>query len=99
MGCYREAVDRMDDEGVTPVVTQETYDQLTQIMREVFKDASISAAPEMTAKDVDRWDSLGHIRFILQVERRFAVKFSTTEISRFKNVGELADLIIKKKAQ
>ena len=79
------------------MATQETYDQLSQIMRDVFKDPTISAHPEMTAKDVTRWDSLGHIRLILQVERRFAVKFSTTEISRFKNVGELADLITKKK--
>ena len=80
------------------MATQEIYDRLTQVMRDVFKDPAISASPEMTAKDVARWDSLGHIRFILQVERKFALKFSTTEISRFKNVGELAELISKKKA-
>ena len=79
------------------MATQETYDRLSEIMRDVFKDPTISARPEITAKDVSRWDSLGHIRFILQVEKKFAVKFATTEISRFKNVGELADLITKKK--
>jgi acyl carrier protein len=49
--------------------------------------------PEMTADDVSDWDSLSHIRLVLAVSKAFNVKFTAAEVSRLKNVGELADLI------
>ena len=52
--------------------------------------------PALTAKDVDGWDSLTHIRLLLTVERSFKVKFSTTEIGKLENVGSLVALIKKK---
>ena len=75
---------------------EQTYDRLTGIMRTLFKEETLVARPELTAREVKRWDSLAHIRFILAVERAFAIKFATSEIAKFKNVGELADLIEKK---
>ena len=47
----------------------------------------------MTADDVDGWDSLSNIRFIMSVEKKFGVKFSASEVGKLKNVGELAELI------
>lgn len=78
------------------MASSETYDRLSSIMRDIFKDPTLSARPELAARDVERWDSLSHIRFILQIERNFKIKFATAEISRFKNVGELAELIEEK---
>ena len=69
------------------------YRKLTEIFREVFDDDSIVVRPELTAKDVDEWDSLSHIRLVLSVERAFGLKFSASEIGRLKNVGEFVDLI------
>ncbi len=80
------------------MASQDTYDDLTSVMQDTFKNPDLKAAPDLTARDVKGWDSLAHIRFILQVERKFRVKFATSEISRFKNVGELADMIERKKA-
>jgi acyl carrier protein len=50
----------------------------------------------MTADDVNGWDSLNHIRLMLAVSNAFGVKFTALEIGALKNVGELADLIIRK---
>jgi acyl carrier protein len=71
----------------------EIYPKLTTIFHDVFSDDSIVLRPDLSAKDVDDWDSLTHIRLILTVERVFDLKFSASDIGKLKNVAELADLI------
>jgi acyl carrier protein len=78
------------------VSSQEVYELLTAIMRKVFKDQTLVARPEIRAQDVTGWDSIAHIRFVLEVERGFKVKFATTEIAKFGNIGELAEMVEKK---
>jgi acyl carrier protein len=69
------------------------YSRLTSVFHDVFDDETIEVTPQLTAKDVDGWDSLTHIRLILTVEKAFKVKFSTSEIGKLENVGQLAALI------
>jgi acyl carrier protein len=69
------------------------YDKLTGIFQDLFDDDSLQVTPELTAKDVDGWDSLSHIRMILTVEKAFKMKFSTTEVGRLKKVGDMVQLI------
>jgi len=72
--------------------------RLTSIFREVFDDDELVLRPELTANDVDGWDSLAHIRLILTVQKAFGVKFSAVEMSRLKNVGDLIALTKHKQA-
>ena len=72
---------------------QATFDRLTGVMVDVFDDDDLVAKPELSARDVDGWDSLAHVRFMLAVEREFGVKFTAGEISSFKTVGDLAAAI------
>jgi acyl carrier protein len=69
------------------------YSRLAELFADVFDDQSIQLTPGLSAKDVDGWDSLTHIRLILTVERAFKVKFTTSEIGRLENVGGLVSLI------
>jgi acyl carrier protein len=69
------------------------YARLTDIFQDVFDEDSIEVTPELSAKDVDGWDSLTHIRLILTVEKAFKIKFSTSEIGKLENVGDLVALI------
>jgi acyl carrier protein len=71
----------------------EVYQKLSGIFHDVFDDDSIVVRPELTADDVDEWDSLSHIRLVLRVEKAFDVKFSAAEIGKLKNVAELVNLI------
>jgi acyl carrier protein len=68
------------------------YARLTEIFSDVF-DEDIQVNPELSAKDVDGWDSLSHIRLILTIEKAFKIKFSTSEIGKLENVGQLVTLI------
>jgi acyl carrier protein len=69
------------------------YSRLVEIFADVFDDPSIQLTPGLSAKDVDGWDSLTHIRLILTIERAFKVKFTTSEIGKLENVASLVALI------
>ncbi|WP_433973474.1 acyl carrier protein [Tunturiibacter lichenicola] len=72
---------------------QQIYAQLSTVFEDVFDDDTVELTPQLSAKDVSGWDSVSHIRLILTVERKFKVKFSTSEIGKLENVGDLVSLI------
>lgn len=75
----------------------EILEQLTPIFCEVFDDPGIVLSRRTTADDIDAWDSLSHMNLIMAVELKFKVKFALGELQALKNVGELADLVEKKR--
>ena len=74
---------------------EQIYATLTEVFEAVF-DEEIALMPELSAKDVDGWDSLTHIRLILTVEKRFKIKFSSSEIGKLENVGDMVRLLKQK---
>ena len=68
------------------------YAQLTEIMIEIFNDDDITLTSETTAADVENWDSLNNIRLMAQIESEFGMRFTTSELTGLKNVGELVAL-------
>jgi acyl carrier protein len=67
--------------------------QLEEIFQNVFDEDSIQLTPQLSAKDVDGWDSLTHIRLMLTVEKAFKIEFTSSEIGKLENVGDLVGLI------
>ncbi|MFZ5802860.1 MAG: acyl carrier protein [Candidatus Omnitrophota bacterium] len=76
---------------------EEIQQNLNQVFQDVFEDKSIAVRDDMTASDVKDWDSLNHVTLIVSVEKTFGVRFTTKEVNSLKNVGEMIDLIGKKK--
>jgi acyl carrier protein len=76
----------------------EIYSRISKVMRTVFDDDSITATPEMTAKDVKDWDSVNHVNLIFAMEREFKVRFKTAEVEKMKNVGQMAESLQAKLA-
>jgi acyl carrier protein len=76
----------------------ETINRLTPIFRDVLDDDDLIITPATKAEDVDGWDSLAHIRLVVSIEKALGMRFSAEEVSSLENVGDLADLIIKKQA-
>jgi len=72
------------------------FARLTRLLRDVFDNDELVATPGLTSQHVMGWDSLGHVRLFVEIEREFGVRFSATEIGSLKNVGQLAELILKK---
>ena len=78
--------------------SDDIYPRLTAIMRDVFDDEAVVARPDLTADDVEEWDSLSHLRLIMTVQKAFGVKFSAAEVGGLSKVGDLASLIQAKTA-
>jgi acyl carrier protein len=74
----------------------ELYAGLNEIFRQVLDDDTIDLKPTMTADDVDGWDSMNHIFIVVEIEKRFGIKFQAAEMEELKNVGELAALVRQK---
>ena len=72
---------------------EEIVGKLKSVFQKVFEENDITITREMTAQDVEKWDSLRHIQLINEVESTFGVKFKLREIMGMKNVGDLIDLI------
>jgi acyl carrier protein len=67
--------------------------RLNVVFQEVFLDDELVVTRETTAQDVEGWDSLTHVSLIVNIEKAFGIQFRSSEVTAFKNVGEMADLI------
>jgi acyl carrier protein len=74
----------------------EVIAKLQPVFDDVFME-KVEVTPELSAKDVEEWDSLVHITLILSIEKAFQVRFGVGEVEATRNVGDLADLIVKKR--
>ena len=72
------------------------YAKLTPVFHSVFDDEDIVVTPQLTADDVDGWDSLTHLRLMLSVQKAFNVRFAAADIVGLKNVEDLVRLIREK---
>lgn len=70
--------------------------KLTRIFQDVFDLDAITLRDDMAASDVEEWDSLNHVKLVVAIESGFAVKFSTREITGWKNVGDMKKTLLTK---
>ena len=76
---------------------EEITGMLKTVFEKVFREKDLAITREMTAADVEEWDSLRHIELISAVETAFGTKFKLREVLSMKNVGDLIDLIHTKR--
>lgn len=75
---------------------QAILQQVTIIFRKILDDDKITLSATTTANDVEEWDSLNHLQLVVALEKHFKVKFTSSEIQNWKNVGEMCNSISKK---
>ena len=56
---------------------------------------NISLSSEMTAPDIEGWDSLNHVQIIFTLEQELGIQFNVREIQNLENIGDLEKLIEK----
>jgi acyl carrier protein len=73
----------------------DVFAKLQTIFDDLFVEPpKISAS--LSAKDVPEWDSLIQISLMVAVEKAFNVRFRVGEVEATTNVGEWADLIVRR---
>ena len=71
-------------------------ERVKQIVVSVLKHENFEMRDDLTAADVDGWDSLTHMTIITKIEESFNTKFKLKELNKLKNMGTLIELIQSK---
>ena len=70
-----------------------TLEKIQPIFRDVLDDENLSVTETTVAADVEDWDSFAQMSIVMGIEQMFGIKFSTDEVTGFKNVGEIVKAI------
>ncbi len=76
--------------------SDDIYKSLTEIFQDVFLRDDLVVTPELSAKDVDGWNSFKMIEIIMATEERLNVELSIQEVDGLKCVGDLANVLLSK---
>lgn len=75
---------------------EEIIKAVQDVFIDVLENDDIVLNYNTTAGDIEDWDSLNNILLIVEIEKKFKLKFKLEEIHSFKNVGEVCDYIFNK---
>ena len=72
---------------------EELLPRIRRTVETVLGHGDFEMRDDLTAADVEGWDSLTHMSIITGLEKEFSVKFKLKEINKLKNMGSLIELI------
>jgi acyl carrier protein len=78
-------------------MNKNTMLQVQEIFRDVFDDKKLLLTPETNSSTIPDWDSLAHMSLVTAIEREFQIRFALGELQALKNVGDMIQLIDKKR--
>ncbi len=70
--------------------------KLQEIIGSAVDNEDIELNDNTVATDIEGWDSIAQVIIMGEIQNEFGVKFTSSEINNFVNVGELVDSIISK---
>lgn len=68
-------------------------EQINLIFKNVFENDNLVITEITSASDIEEWDSLTHVMLISAVEKHFNIRLKFGDIIKFKNVGDMVDLL------
>ncbi len=71
----------------------EIVEKLRNIFISILEHDNFEMKNELSANDVEGWDSLTHMIIITTIEKQFGVKFKLREINKLGNLGNLIELV------
>jgi len=79
-------------------MSQPILEEIIPLMHDLFDEYDGPITRETTARDIPQWDSLAHVQLIVMIEQELGVRFTTTEIQGFTSLGDVIDLVSRKRA-
>ena len=75
---------------------EEALKIINDVFIDVLDNKNIIINLNTTANDVEDWDSLNHIQLVVAIEKRFNIRFKSSEIRNWNNVYEMIESILTK---
>jgi acyl carrier protein len=76
-------------------MTDAIFSKMTDILRDIFEDPDLDVTAETNAKSVPGWDSMAQVKVLMAVEEEFDVRFSSREMDKLRNVGDLVAAVAR----
>jgi len=76
--------------------TNQILKEVNEIFNDVLDNDDIVLSNDSSANDIEEWDSLNHIQLVVAIEKHFKQRFTSSEITSWKNVGEMCEAISKR---
>lgn len=77
----------MDRDGV--------WEAMVVAVREETDNPAAVVEPAMTANDIPGWDSLAHVRIVMNLEARTGAEIEMSDTYKAATVGDLCDLVVR----
>lgn len=71
-------------------------EKVREVLVSILKHNNFEISNELSAADVDGWDSLTHMLIITEIEKSFGIKFKLKELNKLQNIGTLVELVHEK---
>lgn len=75
--------------------SEKILEKIQSIFRDIFDHEDLMVTVETESAEVEDWDSFAQMQIIMGVEAMFGFKFSTDEVTEFKNVGDMLECIAR----
>lgn len=73
-----------------------TKQTIIKIMADLFKVSEDEITPESGIGDFPKWDSLGHITLLQEIQEELDIEFEPEEIIELEDVEGIIDLAVRK---
>ena len=77
------------------ILRKEVLEKMAEICKDVFEDESLIITEELSAADVEDWDSLAHMSLVNELGKTFGVTFTLEEVAECTRIGDLLDALMK----
>lgn len=67
--------------------------RLISVVARILDVPVTSLTPETGIGDLDAWDSLGHLRLMMELEHIFQIRFSTAQIRELTSLIEIQNVL------
>jgi len=73
---------------------EDVIEKVLMVVEDTFDTDNLTYADTLTAADVEGWDSLSNIRFMVAIEQAFDRRLTMAEWQRTSCLGDLVDLLL-----
>jgi acyl carrier protein len=73
--------------------------RLAEVFEKTFGMERASFSENLVPEDVPRWDSIGHMSMVAEMEKRFGVQFDVDEVMEMTSAGKILEILRVKGAR
>lgn len=70
--------------------------ELNSIFKKTFNDKNLLINSKTKKKDILEWDSLGTIKIIISIQKKFKISITSNESMKIDDINKLVNIIFKK---